>query len=65
MPLYAATIFLSAWLLFAIQPMMGKYLLPWFGGGAGVWPIFNFKFQSRSLLDVVKKDLRLSSEDEE
>ena len=42
---YATTIFLSAWLLFAIQPMIGKYLLPWFGGGAGVWTIVLLFFQ--------------------
>src|SRR5256885_419195 len=29
--------FLSAFLLFLVQPLIGKYLLPWFGGGAGVW----------------------------
>ena len=32
---YAFTIFLSAFLLFAVQPLMGKYILPWFGGGGG------------------------------
>ena len=36
---YACTIFLSAFLLFALQPLMGKYILPWFGGGPGVWPV--------------------------
>ena len=35
--LYSLTIFLSAFLLFAIQPIIGKYLLPWFGGSASVW----------------------------
>jgi hypothetical protein len=37
MAYYTLTIFLSAFLLFALQPLMGKYLLPWFGGGAGIW----------------------------
>ena len=32
-----ATIFLSAFLLFQVQPMMGRYVLPWFGGGPAVW----------------------------
>src|SRR5438128_6697338 len=32
-----ATIFLSAFLLFELQPMMGRYVLPWFGGGPAVW----------------------------
>ncbi len=29
--------FLGAFLLFQVQPIMGKALLPWFGGGASVW----------------------------
>lgn len=35
--LYAATIALSAFLLFVIQPMIAKQILPWFGGAASVW----------------------------
>jgi hypothetical protein len=31
------TIFLSAFLLFQVQPIMGRYVLPWFGGGPAVW----------------------------
>ncbi len=37
MSLYAVTIFLSAFLLFQIQPMIAKMILPWFGGSASVW----------------------------
>lgn len=37
MPVYALTIFIGAFLLFQVQPLMGKYILPWFGGGPGVW----------------------------
>jgi len=37
MLLYACTIFLSAFLLFEVQPMIGKIILPWFGGSAAVW----------------------------
>jgi SAM-dependent methyltransferase len=37
MLLYACTIFLSAFLLFQIQPMIAKMILPWFGGSAAVW----------------------------
>ncbi len=33
----SATIFLSAFLLFQVQPMMGRFVLPWFGGGPAVW----------------------------
>src|SRR5689334_23980862 len=35
--LYAVTIFLSAFLLFQVQLIIGKYILPWFGGSASVW----------------------------
>ncbi len=34
---FAATIFVSAFLLFQLQPLMGKYLLPAFGGGPTIW----------------------------
>lgn len=35
--LYAVTVFLSAFLLFLIQPMLAKHLLPYFGGASAVW----------------------------
>ena len=31
------TIFLSAFLLFQVQPLIGKSILPWFGGSAATW----------------------------
>lgn len=34
---YALTIFTGAFLLFQVQPLIGKYILPWFGGSPGVW----------------------------
>jgi hypothetical protein len=34
---FRAAIFLSAFLLFQVQPLMGRYILPWFGGGPAVW----------------------------
>ncbi len=37
MLLYALTIFASAFLLFLVQPIMAKQILPWFGGSAAVW----------------------------
>src|SRR6202140_2421937 len=37
MTLYAVTIFLSAFLLFQVQPLIAKMILPWFGGSAAVW----------------------------
>ena len=46
MLLHALTIFLSAFLLFQVQPLIGKYLLPWFGGGPGVWTTCLLFFQA-------------------
>ena len=37
MRLSAVTIFLSAFLLYQIQPMIAKMILSWFGGSAAVW----------------------------
>jgi SAM-dependent methyltransferase len=37
MLLYALTIFASAFLLFLVQPITAKQILPWFGGSAAVW----------------------------
>jgi hypothetical protein len=37
MILYALTIFTSAFLLFLVQPIMAKQILPWFGGSSAVW----------------------------
>ena len=47
---YAITIFLSAFLLFQVQPMLGKMILPWFGGAASVWTACMLFFQSLLLL---------------
>ena len=48
--LYAAAIFLSAFLLFQVQPLMAKIILPWFGGGAAVWIVCLLFFQVALLL---------------
>jgi hypothetical protein len=45
MPVYAATIFLSAFLLFQVQPLIAKLILPWFGGSAAVWTAALLFFQ--------------------
>jgi hypothetical protein len=42
---FAITIFVSAFLLFQVQLIVGKYLLPWFGGTAGVWTTSLLFFQ--------------------
>src|ERR1700740_1638568 len=42
---FALAIFLGAFLLFQVQPLMAKYVLPWFGGGPGVWTTCMLFFQ--------------------
>ncbi len=49
MLLFACTIFLSAFLLFEVQPMIGKIILPWFGGAASVWSTCLLFFQAALL----------------
>jgi len=48
--LFGATIFLSAFLLFLVQPILGKMVLPWFGGSAGVWAACLLYFQASLLV---------------
>jgi hypothetical protein len=43
---FALTIFTGAFLLFQVQPLIGKYILPWFGGGPGVWTTCLLFFQT-------------------
>ena len=43
--LYAVTILLSAFLLFQVQPIIAKMILPWFGGSAAVWTTCMLFFQ--------------------
>ena len=43
--LLATTVFLSAFLLFQVQPIIGKYILPWFGSTSGVWATALLFFQ--------------------
>lgn len=45
MLLYASTIFVSAFLLFQVQPIIAKIILPWFGGTAAVWTTCMLFFQ--------------------
>ncbi len=45
MALYAATISVSAFLLFLVQPVIAKQILPWFGGSSAVWTTCVFFFQ--------------------
>src|SRR6185295_16344413 len=45
MVLFAATVFASAFLLFLVQPIIAKQILPWFGGNASVWTVCMVFFQ--------------------
>src|SRR5689334_19881539 len=56
MLLHAATIFLSAFLLFLVQPVIAKQILPWFGGAAAVWATCLVFFQSVLLLGYAYSD---------
>jgi spermidine synthase len=42
---YAITIFMSAFLLFQVQPLISKFILPWFGGSPAVWTAAMLFFQ--------------------
>jgi SAM-dependent methyltransferase len=56
MPLYAVTIFFSAFLLFLLQPITAKQILPWFGGSAAVWTTCLVFFQTTLLLGYAYSD---------
>lgn len=56
MPLYAATIFISAFLLFLVQPVIARQILPWFGGAASVWAVCLVFFQSMLLAGYAYAD---------
>jgi spermidine synthase len=42
---YGLTIFCGAFLLFQVQLLLGKYILPWFGGTPAVWTTCMLFFQ--------------------
>jgi len=42
---YCAAIFVSAFLLFQVQLIVGKHFLPWFGGTPAMWTTCMFFFQ--------------------
>lgn len=57
--LCASTIFVSAFLLFLVQPLIARQILPWFGGSAAVWTLCLVFFQVVLLLGYFYAD-RLS-----
>lgn len=54
--LFAGTIFSSAFLLFLVQPLVSKNILPWFGGSAAVWATCMVFFQVVLLLGYAYSD---------
>jgi hypothetical protein len=48
LPVYGATIFVAAALVFLVQPMAAKMLLPQFGGTPAVWAVSPASAQARS-----------------
>ena len=57
MILYAATILVSSFLLFLVQPIIAKQILPWFGGSAAVWTTCLVFFQLALLGGYAYSDL--------
>ncbi|MCA9718811.1 MAG: ferrichrome ABC transporter permease, partial [Myxococcales bacterium] len=44
--LFAATVTLGSFLVFQVQPLIGRYILPWFGSSPGVWTTCMLFFQA-------------------
>ncbi|MDP4776188.1 MAG: fused MFS/spermidine synthase [Opitutales bacterium] len=42
---FSLTIFWGAFLLFLVQPLIARFILPWFGGGPAVWTTCMLFFQ--------------------
>ncbi|HET7150560.1 MAG TPA: hypothetical protein VFI60_04055, partial [Candidatus Acidoferrum sp.] len=60
LPLNALTIFVSAFLLFQVEPLIGKIILPWFGGVAAIWTVCLLFFQVVLLLGYLYAHLLTS-----
>ncbi len=57
MLVYALTIFVSSFLLFLVQPIIAKQIVPWFGGSAAVWTTCLAFFQLVLLAGYAYSDL--------
>jgi hypothetical protein len=57
MLLFVLTIFTSAFLLFQVQPLIARFILPWFGGAPAVWTTCMLFFQIVLLLGYLYADL--------
>jgi hypothetical protein len=54
---YFAAIFASAFLIFLVQPLLAKQILPWFGGSAAVWGTCLVFFQTALLAGYAYADI--------
>jgi len=57
--LFAFEIFAASLLLFQVEPLIGKFILPWFGGGPSVWTSCMLFFQLMLLLGYAYAHLSL------
>jgi hypothetical protein len=55
--LLSVTVSLSAFLLFSLEPLFAKLILPWFGGSAAVWSTCLVFFQCALLLGYLYADI--------
>lgn len=54
--LFHAVVALSAFLLFLVQPLIAKQILPWFGGSSAVWTTCMLFFQAALLVGYAYAD---------
>lgn len=54
---FYAVVALSAFLLFLVQPLIAKQILPWFGGSSAVWTTCMLFFQGALLLGYTYADV--------
>jgi hypothetical protein len=54
---FALTIFLSAYLLFQVQPVIARFILPWYGGSPAVWTTCMCFFQIALLIGYLYSDV--------
>lgn len=54
---YFLAIFISAFLIFLVQPLLAKQILPWFGGSAAVWGTCLVFFQTALLAGYAYADV--------
>ncbi|MFN3630344.1 MAG: TRAP transporter large permease subunit, partial [Casimicrobiaceae bacterium] len=53
---FYVTVALSAFLLFLVQPLIAKQILPWFGGSSAVWTTCMLFFQAALLAGYAYAD---------